>query len=140
VPLGPSTHRQTWVRAALLVGLAYLLIGRWFPQPPGHLRAWRLAAWLASGGAFAAHIAYEHFGLRSSPRRLASHVALAVAIGAVALAGVGMMRSLSTTSMIHPRWLLALVIWPAVTAVPAFLAALLAGAVLTRLTRGTDAR
>src|SRR5262245_64062563 len=99
-----ASNRQTWVRAALLVGLAYLLIGRWFPQPAGHLRAWRLAAWLASGGVYAAHIGYEHFGLRSPPRRLAWHVALAVAVGALALAAVGMMRSLSTTSMVHPRW------------------------------------
>src|SRR5262245_25026455 len=100
-----ASGRRDWIRAALLVAVVYLLIGRWFPQPSVHLRAWRLAAWLASGGAYAAHIAYEHFGLRSPPRRLASHVALAVATGAVALAGVGMVHSLSTAGTIHPTWL-----------------------------------
>ena len=133
-----ASGRQAWVRAALLVGAAYVLVGR-APIPPSNLRAWRLAAWLASGVVYAAHIAYEQFRLRDSPRKVASHVALAVAMGAFALAVAGMIQSLSTTSTIRPAWLLALVIWPAVTAVPAFLGALLAGAALARLPRSMDA-
>ena len=133
------SRRQAWVRAALLVGVVYLLIGRLFALPTDHVRVWRLAAWVVSGAAYAAHIGYEHFRLRNSPRVTALHVALAVAIGAIGLAVAGMMHSLSTTSVIRPAWLLALVIWPAVTAVPAFLVALVAGAVLARLPRSADA-
>ena len=130
-----ASRRQAWVRAALLVGVVYFLIGRVFALPADHVQAWRLAAWVVSGGVYAAHIGYERFRLRNSPRLAAAHVALAVAIGAVGLAVAGMIHSLSTTSAIRPAWLLALVIWPAVTAVPAFLVALVAGAVLARLRR-----
>lgn len=130
-----ASRRQAWVRAALLVGVVYFLIGRVFALPADHVQVWRLAAWVVSGGVYAAHIGYERFRLRNSPRLAAAHVALAVAIGAVGLAVAGMIHSLSTTSAIRPAWLLALVIWPAVTAVPAFLVALAAGAVLARLRR-----
>jgi len=110
-----------------------------FALPADHVHAWRLAAWMVSGVAYAAHIGYEHFKLRSSPRSTAVHVAVAVAIGAFALAVAGMIHSLSTASTIRPVWLLALVIWPAVSAVPAFLGALVAGAVLQRLSQSADA-
>ena len=125
-----ASRRQAWVRAALLLGVIYFLVGRLFALPANHLRVWRLAAWMVSGGAYAAHIGYEHFRLRNSPRLTALHVAVAVAIGAFALAVAGMIHSLSTASAIQPTWLLALVIWPAVTAVPAFLGALVAGTML----------
>ncbi|HEV2018144.1 MAG TPA: hypothetical protein VGQ98_07520 [Gemmatimonadaceae bacterium] len=128
-----------WIRAALLVGAAYFVIGRVFALPGDYARAWRLAAWIVSGCAYAAHIWYEHFRLLNSPRLAALHVAVAVAIGAFALAVVGMIHSLSSASTIRPVWLLALVIWPAVTAVPAFLGALVAGAVLPRLPKSADA-
>jgi hypothetical protein len=135
-----ASRRQAWVRAALLLGVVYFLIGRLFALPPNHVHAWRLAAWMVSGGAYAAHIGCEHFRLRNSPRLTALHVAVAVAIGAVALAVAGMIHSLSTASAIGPAWLLALVIWPAVTAVPAFLGALVAGTMLRRLSRSADAK
>jgi len=133
-----ESRRQTWIRAALLVGVAYFVIGRVFTVPTGNLRLWRLAAWMLSGLAYAAHIWYEHFRLRDSPRSTALHVALAVAIGAIGLALAGMMHSLSTTSSIRPAWLLALVLWPAITAIPAFLGALVAAAVLSRLQQRAD--
>jgi hypothetical protein len=131
-------HRQAWVRAALLLGVIYFLIGRVFTLPADHVRVWRLAAWMVSGCAYAAHIGYEHFRLRNSPRPTAAHVALAVAIGAFALAVAGMIHSLSRASGIRPAWLLALVIWPAVTAIPAFLGALVVAAMLPRRLRSVD--
>ena len=134
-----ASRRQAWFRAALLLGVVYFLIGRLFALSTDNVHVWRLAAWLASGAAYTAHIAYEHFRMRNSPRLTALHVAVAVAIGAFALAVAGMIHSLSTASAIRPAWLLALVIWPAVTAVPAFLGALVATAVLTRLSRSADA-
>jgi hypothetical protein len=128
-----ASRRQPWIRAALLVGVTYFVIGRVFAVPSGYPRLWRLAAWLLSGVVYATHIWYEYFRLRNSTRSTALHVALAVAIGAIALALAAMTRSLSTTSVIRPVWLLALVLWPAVTAIPAFLVALVAAAVLSRL-------
>ena len=124
---------------ALLAGVVYFLIGR-VSLPVDHVRAWRLAAWVVSGGVYAAHVWYEHFRLRNSPRVTALHVALAVAIGAFGLAVAGMIHSLSTASTIRPAWLVALGAWPAITAAPAFLGALVAAGLLTRRQRSTDAR
>jgi hypothetical protein len=129
-----ASSRQPWLRAVILVGVVYFLIGRGFARPSEHIHAWRLAAWFVSGVVYAAHIWYEHFRLRNSPRVMASHVALAVAIGAMALAAAGMIHSLSIRAAIRPVWLLALVAWPVMTALPAFLVALVAGAVLPKLT------
>jgi hypothetical protein len=130
--------RNAWVRAALLAGVAYFSIGRGFALPSSHVREWRLAAWLVSGVVYAAHIAYEHFRLRDSPRLTALRVAMGVAIGGFTLAVAAMMHSLSNASAIRPAWLLALVLWPAFTALPAFVGALVAGIVLARLTRRAD--
>jgi hypothetical protein len=127
-----ASRGQVWFRAALLVGVAYGLIGRLFALPASDVHVWRLAAWIVSGAVYAAHIGYEHFRLRSSPRLTALHVAVAVAIGAFALVAAGMLHDLWTASTIRPAWLLALVVLPAVTAVPAFLGGLVAGATLRR--------
>ena len=133
-----APRRQPWIRVALLVGVLYFLIGRIFSLPSAHVQVWRLAAWIVSGVAYAAHIGYEHFKLRNSARLAAVHVALAVAIGAFALALAGMIHSLSTAPGFRPAWLLAMVVWPAVTALPAFLGALVAGAVLPRLRQSAE--
>ena len=126
-----------WYRAVMLVGLVYCLVGIAFPAPADHLRAWRLAAWVVSAAAYAAHVAYEFFTLRSSPRAGALHVALAVALGALGLAIAANIHSLSVGSTSQHRLLLllALVIWPVMTAVPAFLTTLAANLVLARISR-----
>ena len=124
-----------WIRAALLAGAIYMLIGRVFALPFDVLREWRLAAWLLSGVTYAAHIWYEHFRLRSSHRLTAVHVALSVAIAAFGLAVAAMIYSLSAVSTIRPVWFLALLLWPAVTGVPAFLVALLIAALLSRFSQ-----
>jgi hypothetical protein len=119
----------------LLVGVVYFIVGRAFSVPTEHTRAWRLAAWVVSGAAFAAHIGYEHFRLRHSTRPTSWHAAVAVAFGAFLLAAVGALHSLLTATTTSPLWLLALVAWPAVTAVPAYLVAVAVSAVLARLER-----
>ena len=134
-----DARRRAWFRVALLAGVGYFVVGKVFALSPDHLRAWRLAAWAVSGLVYAVHIAYEHFGLQSSRRVTALHTAVAVAIGAIALAVAGMVHALSSDSGIGPEWLLALVLWPLVTAVPAFLVALVAGTILARFPRGADA-
>jgi hypothetical protein len=135
-----ASNRRPWIRAALLVGLAYLAIGRLFTFPTEHVQVWRLAAWVASGAVYAAHIWYERFILRNSTRATALHVAVAVAIGSFTLAVAAMTRSLYVTSAIRPVWLLALVLWPAFTAVPAYLVALGIAAVLPRRAQSGDPR
>ena len=127
-----ASIRRAWVPAALLVGVAYFIIGRGFTLPTEHVHAWRLAAWAFSLVAFGAHIWYEHFRQRSAPRSTAFHAAVAVAIGAIGLALAGMIHSLSAGAALRPAWLLALVLWPAITAIPAFLVALTVAAVLER--------
>lgn len=133
-----GSTRRSWVPVALLAAVAYLAVGRLFAVPATHVRAWRLAAWLVSGAVFAAHIAFEHFRLRSSPRAAALHAALAVGAGAAGLAAAGVIHSLAAGTPLRLTWLLAFAVWPAVTGVPAFLAALAAAALLSRLTRSTD--
>jgi len=136
-----NSHRQSWVPAAILLGVLYCLIGVAFALPADHVLAWRRAAWGVSAAAYAAHVAYEHFKLRSAPRSGALHVALAVALGAFGLAAAANIHSLSVASPSHHRrLLLALGVWPVVTALPAFLAALVASWVLARLPRGNPAK
>ena len=105
---------------ALLAGLAYVAIGRAFSLPTGDVRVWRLAAWLVSLMVYAAHLWYEHIRLRNSALSVALHVASGVAIGALGLAAWAMLRSLSVSPGLLTTWLLALVLWPLITAVPAF--------------------
>ena len=129
-----ATSRQRgWFGAALLAGLAYLLIGILFAIPAGHRSEWRLAAWIVSLAVFGAHFAYERVPPRHIPPRVALHVAVGVALGAFALAVAGMIHDLTTTSAIRRVWWLALVLWPVVAAVPAFVVALIAATMSTRL-------
>jgi hypothetical protein len=69
----------------LVAGITFAALAGWAPSPQMRV-AWRLAAWLTSGAAFAAHVGYEHFRLRTLPLATASHAAAAVAVGAFALA------------------------------------------------------
>jgi hypothetical protein len=124
---------QDWVRAALLVGLVYFLIGRLFSLPTERAHAWRLSAWAVSAIVYAAHIAYEHFTLRDTPRTTALHAAFAAAMGAFALALGAMAHTMSTGATLGSKWLLAIAVWPIGTALPAFLVAWALAAMLTRL-------
>ena len=123
---------QPWIWAALLAGVAYLVIGRLFALPVDNAHAWRLAAWLVSGVVFAAHIGYEHIRLRSPALTTATHAATGVALGGFGLAVAGALHSLNATSTIRPAWLLALVAWPLITAIPGFLVALGIASLLNR--------
>src|SRR4030088_1917022 len=91
---------------------------------------WRWSAFGISAVVFAAHIAYEHFRLRNTARPTAWHASAAVAFGAFALALAANIHDLGSASGYRPRMLIALVAWPLLTAVPGFLVALAAAAVL----------
>src|SRR5438270_5392715 len=69
-----NASHQAWLPAALLVGVAYFLIGWLFALPADNVQFWRLSAWFVSGCAYFAHIAYEHYRLGSSPKMGASHI------------------------------------------------------------------
>src|SRR5215471_1702830 len=118
--------RKPWLRVVVLVGAVYLLVGVLFALPADHARAWRLAAWVVSGAAYAIHVGYECLRLRNPLRSAALHVALAAALGAFGLAVAAYVHSLwVATSSQHQRLLLiALVVWPVITSVPAFLVGL----------------
>lgn len=128
-----ASSRQKSVCAVLLVGVVYCLIGRVFALPSDHVHAWRLAAWVASGAVYAAHIAYEHFRLRHTARPTAWHASAGVAFGAFALAVAANIHDLASASGYRPRMLIALAAWPLLTFVPAFIVALAVAAVLDRL-------
>lgn len=86
--------------------------------------AWRWAAWWASGIVFVAHIRHERSRFGLSRGTTAFHVSAAAALGACALAASALVHALSSATG-KPRLLaLALVIWPLLTAIPAFLVAL----------------
>ena len=132
--------KKSWLVAATTVGVIYFVIayGSVLITPPlsDQTRVIRLGAWLLSALAFAAHIGNEIFRRHNSVRATAFHVSLAVAIGAFLLALAATINA--TMVAVHaPYWrhLIALVAWPAVTAIPAFMMALVAG-VLLRLIAG----
>jgi peptidoglycan/LPS O-acetylase OafA/YrhL len=130
-------HR--WLALALAAAVLYLAAGIVFGTLAGAAgptltrTLWRATAFLFSGGVFVAHLAVEW----KSRRVLASslHVAAAVAIGAFGLALSANIHGLSDPSAKHFRLTLALVLWPLLTALPAFVVALAATTLGSRLPR-----
>lgn len=122
----------------LLLAVAYLVIGISFAafsdwaETSSMQRCWRLLAWLVSGVGLAAHIGYENFRLRNSPRTTAMHASIAAALGAGGLAVRANLHEWMRGSVYRPSIALALVIWPLLTLVPAFLVALIAASLLNR--------
>src|SRR5262245_5815094 len=111
--------------------MVYLVVGVAFPNPVGPSETqfmWRLAAWLSCAVAFAVHIGLEHIQLRNSPRRTALHAALSVAVGAFALAAAANINARTAGTGNQQLLAFALVIWPIMTGVPAFVVALAAAA------------
>ena len=134
-----DSGRQGWLSTAILVGVLYLAVGIASAALAGAAAAnqmqffWRLSAFVISAVVFAGHIAYEHFRLHHTARPTAWHTSVAVAFGAFGLALVANIHDLESASGYRPRMLIALVAWPLLTAVPAFIVALAAAAVLARL-------
>lgn len=114
-----AARRYPWILPALLAGAAYSVIGR----VSAGTREGRLAAWALSFIVYAVHIWYEDRRLRNVPLTTAWHVAAGVAIGGFGVAVGAMIHKWSATSAIEVRWLLALVLFPAFTALPAFIVA-----------------
>src|SRR5881296_2474716 len=117
----------------VVIGVVFALLAK--SADVDHVRLWRLAAWVASAALAAAHIGFEHYRLGSSPRPTALHAAGAVALGAFGLALAANVHWVLAETHGQRAPLLALPVWPIITAVPAFLAALAVAAVLARLSR-----
>ena len=128
---------------AVLLGAVYFVFGVAFAalasgSASNSMReTWNRLGFLASAGAFALHIGYEHFRLRTSPLITAWHVSIAVALGAFALAVKANIHGLRVGSSNQRLLAFALVAWPAITAVPAFVVALVAAAGLGLRRRST---
>ena len=133
-----KTPAQTWLRSVLVTGLAYAVIGvvtAGLAQSTSTAqgRIWRLCAWLLSLIAFASHLAWERLRAGAPTLTAARRVAGAVALGAFALAAAGPARAHWSANDFWRIAVLSLALWPVLTGVPAFLAALVGGSILGRL-------
>lgn len=121
-----------WLGRALVYALIYVLVGVAFAALAGQsgfvgARVWRFAAWLCSAVAFGTHVQYERVTVGRSAVAAALHASFAAAVGAFGLAFSAVIHR--HLAGMRPSGLLAaaLVIWPLMTAVPAFLVGWAAG-------------
>jgi hypothetical protein len=128
------SDRQSWFGTAILIGVLYCVVGIVFALPSNQVRMWRLAAWLLSAALYAAHIGYETFRQGTPPRATALRAALAVAVGAFGLAVAANFHEVWVAPSYRRSLALALVAWPVLTGLPAFVVALVTayGLALTR--------
>ena len=133
-----TSRRMRWLRTVIPFGVAYLVVGIVTAQLAGSAAsiqartAWRLVAWGVSVLLFASQLVAERIRFNNATLRSALHTSAAVALGALALAAAGPVRSHWGTDT-QQRALMALLLWPVLTGLPSFLVALGAGAVLDRV-------
>lgn len=138
-----TSNRSPWLRTAILVGAVYFVFGVGFAALAGWSAStsmrvtWNRLGFVASAVVFAVHIGYEHLRLRNSSLLTASHVSTAVALGAFALAVSANIHGYRVGSSNKRLLAVALVAWPAITAIPAFVVALVAAAGLSLRQRST---
>jgi hypothetical protein len=132
------------VRAVVCLGALYVVAGVLFGALAGQAAshqvtvAWRLAAWAVSAVAFGAHIVYEQVRLGSSPRIAALRASSAAGMGAFGLAVAANVHAQIASAHRHSFALvLSLAIWPVMTALPAFVVALVSARLLARARRRT---
>lgn len=130
------------MRAVVFACFVYLVAGIAFGALAGQagshqaVVAWRWAAWIISAIAFGAHIVYEQIRLGSSPKITALHVSSAAGLGAFGLAVAANIHAQMVSAQQHALILrLSLAIWPVITALPAFVVALVAALLLARVRR-----
>jgi uncharacterized membrane protein YoaK (UPF0700 family) len=134
-----ATQRRSWIVVTLVAAVLYIAFGLVFAALAGSAAShqmrvmWRLLAWLISSAVFAAHIWVEHSQPSHTSRSAAWHVCVAVAIGGFGLA---------VAASIHNERPLAsaLVMWPLILALPAYVVALLglAGLKMVRQAHNND--
>src|SRR5262245_15800478 len=140
-----GSGRPRWLLAALSFGVVYLLAGIGFGELSARAAnhrmvvAWRLASWVLSAAAFATHIGCEQVRLRNSPGATALHAAFGAALGAF---GLAVAMNIHARDVADGRTLrvLALALWPLMTALGAFVVALASAAALARRRRSAGPR
>jgi hypothetical protein len=126
-----NQKRRLWLRAVLLTGAIYCTIGitfSAFAARSSHRMAvaWNVASFAVSLVVFAIHIGYEHFSLGNRPLIVGLHTAFAVGLGGFLLAVSANIHSIGVATSNHRLLAIALVVWPLMTGIPAFLVALIA--------------
>jgi hypothetical protein len=130
--------RRHWLVTALLFGLFYVAVGLVSSELSAAASSrqlgfvWRFGAYVVSAIAFAIHLRYEYFTARSAPATAALHAATGVALGALFLATAALIRAQIVGGPNPVGHVIALVAWPAITAIPAFIVGLAATALLAR--------
>src|SRR5258708_38470709 len=120
-----ASNRKRWLRAVILLGAVYFVLGIGFAALAGSAGSnslrenWNRLGFLASAIAFALHIGFEHFRLLNSPLKTATHVSSAVALGALALAVRANIHGVIVGTSNQRLLVVALIAWPLITAVPA---------------------
>lgn len=119
------TTRPGWLGRALVYALIYVVIGVVFGALAGRsglvgARFWRFAAWLCSAIAFGTHVQFERVTIGRSPMATAWHAAFGAALGALLLAVAAIIHRQAAGLPRSGLLGLALIIWPCITAVPAF--------------------
>jgi len=129
---------KRWFLTAILAGALYLGAGTISAAltaavNPGPLQFLaRVSAFGVSAVILALHVAYERLRLGSATKRAAWHGAVGAALGGLALALVANIHDLGSATGYRPRMLIALVAWPFITAVPAFVVALVVAAIVRK--------
>lgn len=126
------------MRTVLLVGAAYCAVGLLFgglaarAASPEAMVGWRRAAWLVSAITFGAHVWHAQVRRASPVRTTSLHAAGAAALGAFGLAVAANVHALFARAHDSGGLASALVVWPVVVALPAYVAALAAARLLAR--------
>jgi hypothetical protein len=129
-----NQNRRLRLRAVLLTGAIYCAIGIGFGAfaawSSSQRTAWNVASFVVSLVVFAVHIGYEYFGIGNRPLIVAWHTSLAVALGSFLLAVSANINSLRVANAKHGLLAIALVVWPLMVGIPAFVVALIAAVAL----------
>jgi len=120
-------HGRRWLWTILIIGAIYCIDGIVFGKFAGWSKShtmvfiWRLTSWLTCALLFAGHIWYEYFRYSNSPLKTALYTSSAAAVGAFGLAVAANIHAQFVTSANQLLLALSLIIWPFLTAVPAFI-------------------
>jgi hypothetical protein len=125
--------------AMLLFAALYCAVGVAFAEfgKSSNGILWRRLAWLVSALGFGAHIVYEQAVRGSSTRRTATLVSVAAALGASGLAIAANLHGWWTAN--YQRSLaIAVIAWPLLVLVPAYVVAFATATVLARWRRRAE--
>jgi hypothetical protein len=136
-----TTSQDRWLPAVILVALGYVLVGyctTLFADSAATdlmRNMWRRAAFLVSGFVFVLHFWYDFYRRHHPPRATALHASLSVALAAFILAVQANVHAWVTGTGNTTMLAIALLVWPTMTGIPAYLVGRAVGALLARRRR-----